>query len=438
MQTPPLAGKKVLYAITDPAEIRLRHPPLFKKIFDLTFVLTERISTLTGGEVRYFDTIEDALAYGRTFDVLILQAVGNFVVEYRFLQDLDAFLSSHHDVVMLTFPPAASTDAAAIPFECRMLAVNMEAWTCLGPSGYHPTPVSSERRTDSIAADDGQSSLAPTASKHPDISTLAEQPGAAPNIATIADPAPVVAFPHSVLRSTVYIWPEIDSERLHRALTRRDPSLVDQPEQRRWILMSLPQPAIWIYNSEPYLFRLPLGGCDVYFGPAAGFKYLDILTHNPSAEFVFYDLNPASLQWIEALKRDWDGHDFPSYIERQPEALQRMFKSASASIVEDQQRLLREFGGEDRFTQLWRRFRSASVRFAACDLFDSDDVEALILASCASAPFFYYSNIFSTNFTLARFSREQADENYRCFKETVTRRFPKVILHGADVAGRWH
>ena len=68
----------------------------------------------------------------------------------------------------------------------------------------------------------------------------------------------------------------------------------------------------------------------------------------------------------------------------------------------------------------------------------SDDVEALILASRASAPFFYYSNIFSTNFTLARFSREQADENYRCFKEAVTRRFPKVILHGADVAGRWH
>ena len=85
MHPPPLAGKKVLYAITDPAVIRIRLPPLFKKIFDLTFVLTERISTLTGGEVRYFDTIEDALAYGRTFDVLILQAVGNFVVEYRFL-----------------------------------------------------------------------------------------------------------------------------------------------------------------------------------------------------------------------------------------------------------------------------------------------------------------------------------------------------------------
>ncbi|WP_128080087.1 hypothetical protein [Roseicella frigidaeris] len=103
-----------------------------------------------------------------------------------------------------------------------------------------------------------------------------------------------------------------------------------------------------------------------------------------------------------------------------------------------QQRLLREFGGEDRFKQLWRRFRSASVQFAPCDLFHPADVKALISASPAKAPFFYYSNIFSTNFTLARFSREQAEESYRHFKLSVTTRFPKVIMYGADVSGRWH
>lgn len=438
MTTPPLAGKKVLYAITDPAGIRLRLPPLFKKVFDLTFVLAERLSTLTGGEVRHFDTLEDALAYGRAFDVLILQAVGNFVVEYRFLQDLDAFLNSNPDVVMMSFPPPPSTEAATIPSECRMLVVNMEAWTCLGHSGFHPAPVSGERRTDSIAADGVHSDLAPIVSEQSDASTLAEQPRADPDIATIADPAPLLAFPQSVLRSTLYIWPEVDSERLHQALTRRDPSLVDHPEQRRWIRLSKPRPAIWIYNSEPYRFGLPLGGRDAYFGPAAGFKYLDILAHNPAATFVFYDQNPASLHWIEALKRDWDGDDFPAYLERQPRALQRKFKSGNASIAENQQRLLREFGGEDRFGQLWRRFRSASARFAACDLFDPADVEALISAARAEAPFFYHSNIFSTNFTLARFSREQADERYRGFKAAVTTRFPRVILHGADVAGRWH
>ncbi len=176
---------------------------------------------------------------------------------------------------------------------------------------------------------------------------------------------------------------------------------------------------------------------DVYFGPAAGFKYLDILAHNPSAAFVFYDQNPASLHWLETLKRDWDGDNFPTYLHGRPAALQRKFKFGNASISANQERLVREFGGEDRFKQLWGRFRSASVRFAVCDLFDPFEVEALVADSSAESPFFYYSNIFSTNFTLTRFSREEAEERYRRFKAVVMARFKRVILHGADVAGRW-
>lgn len=433
MPIPPLAGKKILYAIADPAAIRLQFPELFRRVADLTFVLAERLSTITGGEVRHFDTVEDALAYGQVFDVIIVQAVGNFIVEYRFLKDLDAILSSSPDLAMMVFPPAACREATSLLAHCRMLVVNVEAWNLHGCSALLIPTRSGARERDTIAERRARSEQVGLSANMP---ALQAEEGSYVVMTDLSTPQ--YLFPQALLRSTVYIWPEVDSERLNEALVRRDPLMIDHPDQRRWILMSKPQSAIWIYNSEPYRFRRPLGSRDAYFGPAAGFKYLDILAYSRTATITLYDQNPASLRWIEELRETWDGYDFPAYLYKQPEAMQRMFKFGDGSLSENQLRLLREFGGENRFRQLWRRFRSISTRFSVCDLFDHDAVLELVSASRAEMPFFYYSNVFSTTFTLAKFSRFEAEERYRRFKDVIMTKFPKAILHGADVAGRWH
>jgi hypothetical protein len=176
----------------------------------------------------------------------------------------------------------------------------------------------------------------------------------------------------------------------------------------------------------------------VYFGPAAGFKYLDILSYNSHASFFFYDQNRDSLDWIKSLKHNWDGNDFLGYINRQPESLRRKFKYVNSSIEKNLDILFDEFGGEDGFKRLWKLFKSAKATFSKCDLFNAGDVKRLTSQANATRPFFYYSNIFSTNFTLTVFSREQAEEKYICFNSIVKKRFPNAIMHGADVAGRWH
>src|SRR5262249_45122125 len=158
----------------------------------------------------------------------------------------------------------------------------------------------------------------------------------------------------------------------------------------------------------------PLQYCDAYFGPAAGFKYLDILSYNPNAEFLFYDQNEESLEWIKTLKCNWDGNDFADYLHRQPEALREKFKYVNSSIKHNQRILFDDFGGEEGFKRLWHLFRSANAKFVRCDLFNDCDVDELMSkTNAAMRPFFYYSNIFSTNFTLMEFSREEAEERYR-------------------------
>lgn len=433
MRTAPLAGNRVLYAVTDPAQVRVKHPALFKKVFDLTFVLAQRLSTISGGHVRYFDTNEEAMAQGRLWDVVILQAVGNFIIEYRFLEDLDAFLRSNGHVPLLSFPSHTALDAGITPtgFDSRMMVVNVAAWARLGYPGLQPAPPAPARPATTIgppSAAWGSEEVTPEMHAGPDQDFAAAS----------ASGWIWREFPESLRSFCLYIWPEIDSGRLYEALARRDESLTSDPDQKAWIRLSTPQSVIWIYNSEAYRFGVPLRGCDVYFGPAAGFKYLDMLSHNPDVVFFFYDQNVESLDWIETLKRTWDGDDFPAYVDGQPEPLKQKFKAANASIEQNQRTLLRDFGGEERFKALWRRFRSASARFTKCDLFNPSQVQDLISNVTAEKPFFYYSNIFSTNFTLTRFSREEAEERYRRFKSVVTTRFPRVVMHGADVAGRWH
>lgn len=399
-----LRSKRIVYAVTDPHQLRTRQPSLFKKVFDLTWVLTERLTTRAPGEVIYFDTIEEALSSARSSDIAIIQSVGNFVLEYRFVDELDEFVRAHRDFLMLTCSPRDEDDVAGA-FVSPLRVVNINAWRDLG----FP-------RLDGVNASVGESD----------------------KLSVVATEASRVHIVDASLRDCfLYISPEVDSDRLNRALASRDDALVSHPDQKRWLNLSKPRSAIWIFNSEPYRFNIPLQHCDAYFGPAAGFKYLDVLAWNRDVEFFFYDVNDDSLEWIAALQREWDGEDFGEYLNGQPPSRRERFKYVNASIAQNQAIMFREFGGEERFKALWRLFKSAKVHFAKCDLFNSSDVASLLTRSTASRPFFYYSNIFSTNFTLTAFSREDAEASLSSFKSMVRASFPNAIMHGADIGGRW-
>jgi hypothetical protein len=443
LDTELLGRKKILYAIVDPAQIRSRHHLLFKKVFDLTFVLTQRLSTIANGDVKYFDTIDEAMSHGRFYDLVIMQSVGNFIIQYQFLIELDEFCRSNSNFFLLAFPPIPQIDEGGdgLEFDSRMMVVNVDIWEKLGYPGLDEKWGLGENEPNNVRANrtvhDSFPPL-PTRSLHKTMPVMRSGRGRRFLDAAMSSGLTLHNFPESLRNCSLYIWPEIESSRLYEGLANRDESLVSNSDQKRWIRLSIPRSTIWIYNSEPYRFNVPLQHCDAYFGPAAGFKYLDILSYNPNAEFLFYDQNEESLEWIKALKFNWDGNDFAGYVNRQPEGLRKKFKYVNSSIEQNQRLLFDDFGGEDGFKRLWHLFRSANARFFRCDLFNYCDVLELTSKTNAMRPFFYYSNIFSTNFTLTVFSREDAEERYRRFKAIVKTRFPNVIMHGADISGKWH
>ena len=95
----------------------------------------------------------------------------------------------------------------------------------------------------------------------------------------------------------------------------------------------------------------PLYNTTIYFGPAAGFKYLELLTFNDSVKFIFYDYNQESLDWLKKLHAEWDGNDYPAYLEAQPDDTKSLYKYIHSGIEENQEILFREFGGEDTFKE---------------------------------------------------------------------------------------
>lgn len=436
-----LRRRKILYAVVDPAQIRNRHPLLFKKVFDLTFVLTQRLSTIAHGDVEYFDTIDEAISHGRFWDLLIIQSVGNFIIEYRFLEELAEVCRKNRNFFMLGFPPTPQLEdgAGALEFDSRMMVVNVDTWKRL-PGLYEKQASKEDLPNHFRMSRTVQDSLRPLSARgsHKGMTMRRRERDRSFLNEVMSRGLILHNFPESLRDCSLYIWPALESHRLYEALTSRDESLVSNSDQKRWIRLSKPKATVWIYNSEPYRFNVPVRYCDAYFGPAAGFKYLDILSYNAHAEFLFYDQNEESLEWIKTLKCNWDGNDFADYLRHQPEALREKFKYVNSSVEDNQRILFEQFGGEEDFKRRWHLFRSANAKFVRCDLFNDCDVDELMSKTNAARPFFYYSNIFSTNFTLMAFSREEADKRYRRFMSIVKERFPNVIMHGADIAGQWH
>jgi hypothetical protein len=161
----------------------------------------------------------------------------------------------------------------------------------------------------------------------------------------------------------LFIYPEHEPDNLYKAFLAKDGSSLTNPNQKKWIksLLNAP-PAIWIFNSEYYRFSVDMKKVDTYFGPAAGFKYLDFLNYNPNGKFIFYDYNAESLNWIQKLKDTWDGEDFYKYLQEQPEDIKKCYKFIHGSkfnkenIEKNLNILFKEFGGEQQFKKLWKEF----------------------------------------------------------------------------------
>jgi hypothetical protein len=437
-------GTKILYAVVDQANVEKKHSLLFDKVKDITCSLTARLSLSTkNGVFKYYKKIDDAMVDSDNFDIVFIQSVGNFIKNNEIITHFENYYKLNPDFFMLSFTLDWDSERGEGWVEChhQMMVVNTHKWKQLGSPKFGKWETVTEMLPNYIRSEENfHDKYTPYwiqgATGHTE--KVRSRGGWGFIKAALENGVKVDNFTQDMRDCRLYVYPETDSEKLWSAFTAKDPLLVTNPNQQKWVSNLLPVPTIWVYNSEHYRFNIKFDHCDTYVGPAAGFKYLDILSNRDNINYVFYDFHQKSLDWIKHLKETWDGNDFSEFLKNQNIDYTSCFKYINNSILSNQQKLFADFGSEDEFKKLWAKFKSCKAEFMLCDLYEPDDVESLISKiPDGSTPFVYYSNIFSTDFTLI-YRTSTYVENYR--KELVnyvTDQYPTAITHGTNVNGTW-
>jgi hypothetical protein len=437
-------NKKIRYAVVDQAQVAAKHTELFKKMRDITISLTTRIATLTpnGGDVKFYDTIDEAMEDSTDYDLVFIQSVGNFIKSNEILKELENYTKANPDFFIVAFTLDWQSEHGKGWVEChhQMLFVNVNTWKQVGSPKFGGwDTVEEELPNYSRSEENFHDKYTPYWMKGEPGTTLGtrSKQGTGFIKAAFEHSIKIDNFTDAMRKTRLYVYPESETSELHEAFTRRNTRLVSNPNQKKWIRTLSPAPTIWIYNSERYYFEDTEKICDTYFGPASGFKYLDILNGNDKVKFVFYDFHQKSIDWIKQLKETWDGNDFPAYINNQSVEFNEYYKYVNKDIKTNQDLLFHDFGGEENFKVLWNRFKECEAEYIVCDLFDLEQVKNLIAKTKGNVPFFYYSNIFATDYTVINFTLKEITDHHTAFLQLIFDAYPDGLTHGCNEFGEW-
>jgi hypothetical protein len=445
-----LTTKKILYAVVDQAKVRHKHHDLFSKMVELTIGMTVRLSSsCVNGDVKYFDNIDEAMTYSVGYDIVIVQSIGNFINRNKFFSELDNYIVNNPNFFIVAFTLDWQSEKGTGWIEChnQFMVVNVSSWKQLGKPKFGDW----EERTEELpnysrSVENFHDNYTPYWIKGELGTTRHTRTAQGWNFikTALASGYQIDNFTEEMRACRLFIYPEHESDNLYKAFISKDGSSLTNPNQKRWIknMLNAP-PGIWIFNSEYYRFSIDMKKVDTYFGPAAGFKYLDFLNYNPNGKFIFYDYNDESLIWIKKLKETWDGEDFYTYLQEQPTEVRQYYKFIHGNkfnkenIEKNIEILFKEFGGKDQFKKLWSLFRQSETTFVRVDLFNPEEITKLLNLSNSEYVFFNFSNIFATDFTLLNHTIAEVDIIYYNFLLQVENKFSKFILYGSDPTGTW-
>lgn len=190
------------------------------------------------------------------------------------------------------------------------------------------------------------------------------------------------------------------------------------------------------------------GPVSTVYGVAAGFKVNRILaTHgfDPETRVVFFDYSPVALGIRQALVEEWDGTDYPAFVEgisdRFPKAFYQLWGKIWGRepgaldldlVTTIWERELRLWGGAAEFRDHWLRQRELEHRYVHCDLFASPGPLLGHLGS-DSREVLWWSNAFHSLHGVWTYPREERRRTYRRFVDAVAAINPDLLLYGSDV-----
>jgi hypothetical protein len=439
--------KKPLFAIVDQANVKSKNPELFQRVHDYTFTKTSRCTTHYPNDLKSFDDIDTAMSYAEknNYDIVLIQSIGNIIKYNALLEHLANYYENNPDFYIVAFTLDWEPEKGKGWVEChhQMIFVNVSTWKSVGSPEFGKWEnVTEELPLYSRSEENFHDKYTPY--------WIKGEPGTVTKTRTsqgwgfikagLSHGLKIDNFTQEMRDCRLFVYPETDSDLLFQSIGDKDSSRLKNPNQKKWInsMVKLNSNVpIWVYNSENYRFDVSLAHVKVYFGPAAGFKYLDMLLYVKKCKFIFYDYNQLSLDWLKHLKENWDGDDIVTFIKNQDEKFKSKFKMVHGSSEKNEDLLHKQFGGEENFKELWGRFKECDVVFVQTNLYSTDEIKKLLNRSQHEEVFFYYSNIFSTDQLFVENTIEEVKQLYANFKNTVIDRFQQATLFGTDELGKW-
>ena len=437
-------NNRPLFAIVDQANVKSKHPDLFQRMHDYTYTKTSRCTTHYPNDLKSFDNVDLAMQYASTnmYDVVLIQSIGNIIRFNVLLEYLAKYYNENPDFYLMAFTLDWEPEKGSGWVEChhQMMFVNVATWKTIGsPEFGRWETVTEELPNYSRSIENFHDKYTPY--------WIKGEPGTVNKTRTsqgwgfikagLSHGLKIDNFTQEMRDCRLFVYPETDSDLLFQSIQDNDFTRLKNPNQKKFIKNLTNKIPIWVYNSENYRFDIALKNIKVYFGPAAGFKYLDVLLYNKKCKFVFYDYNQLSLDWIKHLKENWDGNDIVTFIKSQDNVFQSKFKMVHGSSENNEKLLHNQFGGEENFIELWKRFKTCDAVFVKTNLYDPDEIKKLLNRSQHEEVFFYYSNIFSTDQLFVKHTIEEVKQLYANFKNTILNRFELATIFGTDELGKW-
>lgn len=431
-------GKRVAFAVVDQMNVKRRHEKLYKKMYDVTWFFTKRLGYTIKSDVYYCDTVDEALNRADDYDIVILQSVGNMIHDNVFLEYVDQYVTENPDFFYVGFT-LDWQDNRWVELHHQMIVINANKWRELGRCefGWWETKIEPLPHY-SRSVENFHDHYTPYWIKGEPGATVGQrkQQGWSMIKCALENRIKIDNFTQEMRNCRLFLYPETDSLKFYESIingTITDPTM--NPNQKRWLKTFSIPPQIWIFNSEAYSFPMSTTKkIETYLGPAAGFKYLDLLKHNETVKFVLYDYNERSVEWLKMLWTEWDGHDLSRYLQSKTDYI-KYYKYINGNIETNIEILHEEFGGEARFLELWTRFRQSEVEFVVTNLYDRASVESLS-ARCNGRTLFYYSNIFATDLMVKIMSLEEIEQAH-CQAIDIFKQRGNVVTYGTDFLSEW-
>jgi hypothetical protein len=181
------------------------------------------------------------------------------------------------------------------------------------------------------------------------------------------------------------------------------------------------------------------------YGVAAGFKVNRILeTHgfDERTRVVFFDYSPLALDFKRMLVAEWDGVDYPAFVQRVagrvPDAFYQLWNNPRPGTLNLDlvatlwERELGIWGGAQAFERHWSKVRQLPHRFVHCDLF-ADPKPLLGEVRPGPRAVMWWSNAFHSINSLWFYDRDQRIEIYHRWLRDLAAICPDLLLYGNDV-----